>query len=216
MGPKKNHINLPLLVFILLLVTGLFAIGISRMGIDTDIVTSLPDNDRVISDAKYLIMNNPIQDQLVIDISLSKTDPDILVEGGRFIEGELRKSGLFKSVGINEARGLFPELLNHIINNLPVMFTEQELNEKVGPLLEPRRIRKKLEHDLSALLGIEGIGQAETISKDPLGLRYIAMARLSQLAPSRNAKIYRGQILSKDGGHLLITVSYTHLRAHET
>ncbi len=204
MGPKKNYINLPLLVFILLLVTGLFAIGISRMGIDTDIVTSLPNNDRVISDAKYLIMNNPIQDQLVIDISLSKTDPDILVEGGLFIEGELRKSGLFKSVGINEARGLFPELLNHIISNLPVMFTEQELNEKVGPLLEPRQIRKKLEHDLSALLGMEGIGQAETVSKDPLDLRYIAMARLTQLAPSRNAKIYRGQILSKDGGHLLI------------
>ena len=77
MGPKKNHINLPLLVFILLLVTGLFAIGISRMGIDTDIVTSLPNDDSVISDAKYLIMNNPIQDQLVIDISLSKADPDI-------------------------------------------------------------------------------------------------------------------------------------------
>ncbi|MCD6298600.1 MAG: MMPL family protein, partial [Deltaproteobacteria bacterium] len=204
MGPKKNHINLPLLIFILLLVTGLFAIGISRMGIDADIVTSLPNDDSVISDAKYLIMNNPIQDQLVIDISLSKADPDILVEGGRFIEGELRKSGLFKSVGINEDRGLFPELLNHIINNLPVMFTEQELNEKVGPLLEPRRIRKKLEHDLSALTGIEGIGQAETVSKDPLGLRYIAMARLAQLAPSRNAKVYRGQILSKDGGHLLI------------
>jgi uncharacterized protein len=204
MGPKKNHINLPLLVLILLLVTGLFAIGTSRMGIDTDIVTSLPDNDRVISDAKYLIMNNPIQDQLVIDISLSKTAPDTLVEGGRFIEGELRKSGLFKSVGINEARVLFPELLNHIINNLPVMFTEQELIEKVGPLLEPRQIRKKLEHDLSALLGIEGIGRAETISKDPLSLRYIAMARLTQLAPSSNAKIYRGQILSKDGGHLLI------------
>ncbi|MBW1704892.1 MAG: MMPL family transporter [Deltaproteobacteria bacterium] len=204
MGPKKNHINLPLLIFILLLVTGLFAIGISRMRIDTDIVTSLPDDDSVISDAKYLIMNNPIQDQLVIDISVSKADPDLLVEGGQFIEGELRKSGLFKSVGINEVRGLFPELLYHIINNLPVMFTEQELFEKVGPLLEPRRIRKKLEQDLSTLLGIEGIGRAETVSRDPLSLRYIAMARLADLAPSRNAKVYRGQILSKDGGHLLI------------
>jgi predicted exporter/SAM-dependent methyltransferase len=141
---------------------------------------------------------------MVIDISLSKTDPDILVEGGRFIEGELRKSGLFESVGIDEARRHFPELLDHIINNLPVMFTEQEIIEKIGPLLEPRIIRKKLEHELSALLGIEGIGRAETVSKDPLGLRYIAMARLTQLAPSRNAKIYRGQILSKDGGHLLI------------
>jgi len=204
MGPKKNHINLPLLTLVLLLVTGLFAIGISRMEIDADIVTSLPNDDRVISDAKYLIMNNPIQDQLVIDISLSKKDPDILVEGGDFIEDELRKSGLFKSVGINEGRGLFPELLYHIINNLPVMFTEQELNEKVGPLLEPRRIRKMLKHDLTALLGIEGIGQSEIVSRDPLGLRYIAMARLTHLAPSRNAKIYREQILSTDGGHLLI------------
>ncbi len=204
MGPKKNHINLPLLFLILFLITGLFAVGISRMGIDTDIVTSLPNDDKVISDAKYLILNNPIQDQLVININLSKTDPDILVEGGRFIEEELRKSGLFKSVGTNEVRSLFPELLNHIITSLPVMFTEQELNEKVGPLLEPWRIRKKLEHSLSALLGLEGIGQAETVSKDPLGLRFIAMARLTQLAPSRNAKIYRGQILSKDDRHLLI------------
>lgn len=183
----------------------LFAFAVHRIEIDTDIIQSLPQNDTVISDARYVIMNHPIQDQLVIDLSLQKDDPDALVAGADFIEKGLKKSRLFKEVGMKAVQDLFPELVSYIIDNLPVMFTQKDLNDKIKPMIEPGRVYQKLEENLSLLLNIDGIGQADMISKDPLGLRNLVMARLACLAPSKDVQIFGGHFLSSDGRHLLIT-----------
>ena len=60
------------LALALAVVSGFFAVGLSRVNIETDIVEFLPKGDPVISDALYIFKNHPIQDQLVIDISLQK------------------------------------------------------------------------------------------------------------------------------------------------
>ena len=52
---------------------------------------------------------------------------------------------------------------------------------------------------------MEGIGQAEFIALDPLGLKDLVLARLAPLAPSLNAGFFRGALLSADGRHLLVT-----------
>ena len=192
--------------FVTVIVTAaLLVIGLYRLNIETDILKTLPMQDPVISDAGYIFANHPFNDQLVIDVSIQKDDPDILVDGGEFIEKKLMNSGLFKSVGTRETQYLIPELINHIVRNLPALFTEKELEREVGPLLAPQKIRTRLEESVSALAGIEGIGQAGFISKDPLGLRNIVLAKLEHLAPSRNAQIYREQLVSSDWKHLLVT-----------
>ena len=65
-------------------------------------------------------------------------------------------------------------------------------------------MRRILAEDLKTLQGLEGIGQADLIARDPLGLRNLVLARMAQLLPSRDAQLYRGKILSRDGGHLLV------------
>ncbi|MFQ5486494.1 MAG: MMPL family transporter, partial [Desulfobacterales bacterium] len=197
-------INFYLLTLALLIPAALFAAGLYRTKIDTDIVSSLPHNNPVISDGLYIIKNHPIQNNLLIDISHQKNDLDILVECGLFVEKKLKRSGLFKSVGMKDAQSLIPDLLFYIVNNLPVMFSENELKNKIEPLLDKKKIQKKLADFRSRLFNIESIGRAELIIKDPLGLKDLVMAKLAYLSPSQNVRIYKRQLISSDGKHLLL------------
>ena len=172
--------------------------------IETDIVASLPQKDPVLSDARYCLTNLPLRDRVVVDVSLNKPDRDLLAEGALFVQERLKKSGLFQDVGIEQMQEIFPELMAHILTTLPAMFTATDLDEKVKPLLAPDRIRSILSDDLAQLQSLESIGLAEFARHDPLGLRDGVMARLSGLAPSGNASVYRGQLISSDGTHGLI------------
>jgi len=204
---KKPSFYFPIILLLAAAVSGLFCIGFYRLKIDTDIIKTLPENDPVVSDAGYILMNHPAGDQLVIDIALESHNPDgsdLLVEAGQFIEKKLMASGLFKSAGMKEIQNLVPELIFYITKNLPVLFTEGDLESKVKPFLWPKRVNNKLKESYSSLLHLDGIGQSELIASDPLGLRNIILAGLSHLFPSQNAKVYRGQLLSSDGGHLLL------------
>ena len=201
---KSTEIHWHRLILILFIVVILFGIGLYRIEIDSDIVASLPGDDPVISDAVYIFKNHPLQDQLLIDVSLQSDDLEILLECGERVEKKLIASGLFKYVGLKDVQNLMPDLLAYVVKNLPVMFTAEELEQKIEPLLEPGEIYKRLQAIYSQLLEMEGIGQAEFIAKDPLGLKNIILARLSHLAPSQNARIYRGNLISADGRHLLV------------
>jgi len=194
----------PLIVFALSAMTALFFYQLRHFKIETDIVGSLPQNDPVLADARYCLTNLPLQDRVVVDVSLNKPDRDLLLEGVLFIQERLKKSGLFENVGIEQMQEIVPELMTHVINSLPTMFTASDLDEKIKPLLSPSKIRTILSDHLVQLQSLESIGLADFARHDPLGLRNVVMARLSDLAPSKNASVYRGQLLSSDGTHVLI------------
>ena len=201
---KSTEIHWHRLILILLIVVILFGIGLYRIEIDSDIVASLPKDDPVISDAVSILKNNPFQDQLFIDISLQNDDLEILFECGELVEKKLSDSGLFKNVGLKDVQNIIPDLMAHVVKNLPVMFTAKELENKIEPLLEFNEVHKRLQAIYVQLLEMEGIGQAEFISKDPLGLKDFILAGLSHLAPSQNVRLYRGKLISADGRHLLV------------
>lgn len=194
----------PLIVFALSAMTALFFYQLRHFKVETDIVGSLPQNDPVLSDARYCLTNLPLQDRVVVDVSLKRPDRDLLIEGVLFIQERLKKSGLFENVGIEQMQEIFPELMAHVINSFPTMFTAEDLDEKIKPLLSPSKIRTILSDHLVQLQSLESIGLADFARNDPLGLRNVVMARLSDLAPSKNASVYRGQLLSSDGTHVLI------------
>jgi predicted exporter/SAM-dependent methyltransferase len=193
-------------ILVLVAVTGAFITGLQRLVIDTDLVASLPQNDSVLADARRILINHPIQDRVVIDVSRSEAeaDADGLVDVARVIEKRLRESGLFARVGLDEEQQRIPELIFSIAARLPVLFSAEELEEKVKPLLEPGKIRSTLSNHFAELSHLENIGQTALIAQDPLNLRNLILSRLSHLAPAQNAQIYRGCLLSADRKHLLI------------
>ena len=189
---------------VLVAVTGAFVIGLQRLMFDTDLAASLPQGDPVLADARRMITNHPIKDRVVIDIGRSEPDADGLVDAATVIEKRLRQSGLFARVGLDQEQQLIPELIFSIAARLPVLFSAEELQEEVKPLLEPAKIRAALSDHFAHLGRLESVGQTALIAQDPLDLRTLIFSRLSHLAPTQNAQILRGYLLSADKKHLLI------------
>lgn len=204
-APKYSKIfHVRRLIITLAVVGGLFAAGLTRINIETDIVSFLPRGDAVISDAFYIFQNHPIQDQLIIDVSLQQNNRELLVECARQVEQRLRQSGLFDTVGLQDFQSLIPDLAFHILYHLPLLFSAQDLRNHIQPLLDPAKVREKITQTRQSLFNLEGIGQSGFIARDPLGFKDSVMARLMHLAPTRSADIYKGQLISKDGRHLLV------------
>jgi predicted exporter/SAM-dependent methyltransferase len=189
---------------VILTVAGLFWVALQRLSFDTDLVASLPQDDPVLADARRLITHHPIQDRVIVDVSLPQADGDTLVVAAGLIEQRLLESGLFRRVGLGREQQRFPELLFSITGRLPVLFTAAELAEKVGPRLEPEEIRARLVAHFGQLGQLDSIGQTALIAQDPLNLRELILSRLSHLAPTRHAEIYQGQLISADRRHLLV------------
>ncbi len=201
---KLNGFKPGRFIAVLLVVAAFFIIGIHRLDIDTDVIKLLPQKDPAISDALYLFKNHPIMEQLVIDIGHTQENPDLLVDWGDRIERRLKQSSLFKSVGFDEFQRLIPELMTYIVAHIPVLFTAEQLESQVLPMIETGAVEKRLNELYWSLLNLEGIGQTEFIEKDPLGFKDLVLARLSALAPPQNARLYKGKLLSADGKHLLV------------
>ncbi len=194
------------LLFIISLSAVAFAIlGLLRLDIDTDLVRSLPADERVIADAIDIFEHHPIHDQIAVDVMLNVVNPDTLVEIGGFLENKMEESGLFSQVGIDSTSVLIPDLAIHIARNLPLLFSLDELNEKVAPLLEDELINERILSLYEDLSSIEGIGQVDFIGLDPLGLKDIVLAKMAPLKPSTNTRFYLNNLLSADGHHLLVT-----------
>ncbi len=210
MKPPVKTINLPWLGVVLLVAVILFAIGFARITIDTDIVESLPTGDPVIADAIYIFKNHPVKDRIAIDIGIDDQDPDRLVAIARQVEQSLKRSGLFAQVGLDDTRDAIAELVYHIADHLPRLFTAADLEENVRPRLSPENIRREMEQAVNALYGMDGIGQAALISKDPLGLRNPLLASLSRLMPATTGRIHRGRLISADGKHSLVLATPRH------
>lgn len=201
---QRYKLRWSFIILVLLAVTGAFVAGLQHLIFDTDLVASLPQDDSVLADAHRIITHHPIQDRVVIDVGRSDADADGLANAAMVIEKRLRESGLFARVSLEQEQQLIPELIFSITGRLPVLFSAEELEEKVKPLLEPGKIRATLSDHFAQLGHLESVGQTALIAQDPLNLRNLIFSRLSHLAPSQNAQIYKGYLLSADKRHLLI------------
>ena len=201
---RRYHFRWSLLIAVAAVLVGVFLYVSTNVKIDTDILASMPRHDPVLADAYRVIRHLPVQDRLIIDCEIRGGSRDDLVAGAELIESGLMKSGLFRQVGMGQMQTLMPELIGHIVGHLPLLFDGPQLEAQIAPLLTPAQVRKALAEDLSLLQNLEGIGQAGIIARDPLGIRNLVLARMAQILPSRDAVMYRGHLLSKDGAHLLI------------
>jgi len=201
---KGYTFNIKVLLLTVITLAFLGVIGFLNLNIDTDIVSSLPKKDPVLADAAYVLQHHPMQDLIVIDIGYQKNDPDILVQAGNFVEEELRQSALFKTVEMESFEEIFPTIMIHVSNNLPVLFSEKELTETIKPMLTPESIQQKLKDNYLRLSNINSIGITEMIAHDPLGFSDQILAKLLYLSPTDKADFYKGHLISMDGKHLLV------------
>lgn len=191
-------------MLIVLTISGLFALGVFRLQFSTDMLASLPHNDPVLADARYILRHNPALEKIAIDINTAREDTALLSEAAAFVEKRLRTSGLFRRVGLEHMAKLMPGLVQYIAAGLPRLFTGQELAQTVAPLLEPEKVRAALAGHITGLSSLQGIGRAGLLARDPLGLSRLVLGRLALLIPAKNIRIEQGLLLSADRRHGLI------------
>ncbi len=180
-------------------------LGLHRLHIDTDVLNSLPGQDPELGQTLALLANHPLTDLVAIDVALERPDPDRLVASGGLIARQLERSGLFSVVGNREMAAFLPVLATDISHQLPLLFSAAELEKRITPLLTPQALERRLEQLQRQLATMEGIGRFRFMAADPLGLKDLVLARAALLAPAGGGRWYRGQLLSADGRHLLIT-----------
>jgi len=202
---KAYKFNFPLLLVVGLAICCFAFLGLKRLRIDTDMTKALPAHEQVIADALEIFQNHPIHDQVAIDIMIDKDAPDILVACSASLQQTMRASGLFAEVGLGDVGALIPELAHQVVQELPLLFSREELENTIAPRLESDAIRQRLHELIQGMSGLEGIGQASFIGPDPLGFKDPVLAKLIHLAPSANASMYKGNLLSQDKRHLLLT-----------
>ena len=201
---RKYQIKWSLVLITALIVGLLFVWETKHLKIETDILESIPQNDPVLASARQVISHLPIQDKLFIDLEQPFADRDKLVEAASFLTEKLNKSGLFTKVGIDDEANNFPELITYINDNLPLLLNAAELDQKIKPLLDTDKIRGAMAQNRQSLEQLEGIGRAEMMAKDPLGISSIILRQMSALLPSNKAQYYRNQLISADGKSALI------------
>ena len=204
-GMKQHYaLRWSLALLIILAVAGLFIAGVSRLRFSTDMLATLPQNDPVLADSRYVLRHNPALEKIAIDIRLEREDTALLTDSAAFVEARLRESGLFRQVGLEHLTRLMPGFVHYAAANLPVLFSRQELDETVAPLLAPEKVREALAARLADLSALGGIGQAGLLAGDPLNLRSIVLGRMARLMPVKNAELANGRLISRDRLHALI------------
>ncbi|MDP2852753.1 MAG: MMPL family transporter [Smithellaceae bacterium] len=204
MSSEKHSIKWSIVIIVALIVGLLFFWETNHLKIETDILESMPHHDPVLASARQVISHLPIQDKIFIDLEQVSPDRDKLVGAASMLTDKLNKSGLFAKVGVSDEANHVPELIAHVISNLPSLLSASDLEQKIQPLLTPAKIRDAMAQNRRGLEQLEGIGRSEMIAKDPLGFAGVVLGQMSSLLPANKAQFYRGQLISADGKHALI------------
>ncbi len=203
----QKKINSRLLTAVVFCSAMLFAAGLFRVRIDTDIASSLPVNDPVIADAIHIFNHHPIKDQIAIDVRIHPADKNLLVKIGAQVEKRLVKSNLFDHVGLDDMQSIIPALIKDVTGRMPFLFSEKDLETRILPKLSPPNVKNAL-HQLSrSLYNLQSVGQADLMSKDPLGFRNLLLEELAGLAPGSTGRIFKGKLISEDEAHLLVVAA---------
>ncbi|MBW2699956.1 MAG: MMPL family transporter [Deltaproteobacteria bacterium] len=192
------------LVLVLIGVPAAFWLGFSRLQVDSDVLAALPAGDLAMESARRVLDAHPALEQVVVDLEVADGSTERLFEAAETCSKRMRESGLFAKVGLNEAAQDFAGFLADLPARLPFMFDEKMLEQDVAPRLDAAFIRGRLLRSLNEMASLDGVGQAELLAADPLGLHELVFQRLASLSPSPGARMRAGHLLSADGKHVLL------------
>jgi predicted exporter/SAM-dependent methyltransferase len=192
------------------LATGLLAWwGGIRLRVDTDITSAVPVGNLAFESARQVLARHSSLDKVVVNLSFSDghSDPEGLIAAGDLVAGELERSGLFTSVGTAAAARGLTGIYARVPEQLPILFSDEQLAKQVAPRLTPEAIASRLASLAADVSDLAGIGTAKRVAEDPLGLGELTLARLGDLVPTKQARIERGHVLDLAGKNLLLVAT---------
>ncbi len=199
-----THLGVTLLVPAGFVLGGLLLYA--RTTTEQDVGAMLPDGPGSPREAARLLSEFGVLNTLLIDLELPGATKEQLAEQGNALAAALRASGAFTEVttapSVEEMRVLgqvlFPRRL----------YLFEDPRADIERRLEPDRLKVALTALRSQLASPQALVTKVDLLRDPLGLDAELIAGLSQLAGDVHP--FRGQLLSRDGHHLLLVTTPAH------
>jgi len=176
---------------------------LSTMRVDEDIRAMIPDEPSEAARQFRLLQQSPLSGKLLIQVSAGEgvSTSALLTAVDRLAQamGPPR----FRRVLTGPPVTPGGELIPFLTRSLPSLFTETD-RSLVLELLEPERIRGRLEEILAGLRSPEGWAHRAFTRRDPLGLGLLTLEKLRHVSPIPEVRVVDGHFLSLDGRHALL------------
>ncbi len=205
---SKNPLIFYSVFFISLAVTVNFAL---RVKFEEDISRILPADEKV-EKLTRVFNNSKFADRLVVTVSMKDTtsegNPDSLVlYAGAFSDAVRAQLGEY--IGslqdkVDDEKTI--QLIDAVSEHLPLYLDETDY-DKIDTLIQPERLRATLANNLRTLTSPAGIALKTLISRDPVGIGNLGLAKMQGLQYDGNFELYDSYVMSRDYRHLLIFIT---------
>lgn len=205
---EKRRLALYIIFGIIFLMAAWFA---SRVKFEEDISKILP-KDKKIEKLNEVFQNSKFMDKLVVIVSLKDTaataQPDSLIAyTDTLVENiQLKLTPFIGKLNVKVDDELVMELFGLLNEHLPVFLDEKDYLE-IDSLIKPQKVKETLEQDFRTLTSPTGFALKTMISKDPVGITFLAMKKLQQLQFDENFERYENYIVTRDMKHLLFFIT---------
>ena len=161
-----------------------------KINLEEDITKALPQ-DYKIEKVNTIIQNTKFLDRLTVLISLKDTSqdalPDSLISFADKFVAKLDRQlpGYIKKINYKVDEEQILNLMKVITEHLPLYLDEKDY-KSIDSLIDPKQIGKTLEQNYRTLTTSVGFGLKKIISKDPVGITFIALNKLSRMHYDEN------------------------------
>ena len=189
----------------------LLAVGAFQIKIEEDITKFFPE-DKKVENLNYVFQNSKFAEKLTVMLSMKDSaavpNPDSLVATADklivYIENDL-KPYIAKITSRVDEEKVFG-IVNTVHDHLPVFLDDKDYI-RLDSLLKPINTRKAIQENYNQLISPIGVGIKKIILKDPLGLSFLALRKLSGIQYDENFELYDGYILTRDHRHLVFFIT---------
>ena len=195
---------------VFLIVSMAAIVAASRISLEENITKFFPDDDRV-KKLNYIFRNSPAAERIVVMVSTRdsanelSTDSLIAATEAVAMEMDTSLSRLNAKVKSQVDDERIFDVSEQILRHLPVFLNEADYLV-LDSLTRPDGVRDALTRNYRQLLSPSGIFLKQIITKDPVGLSYLAFKKLRELQYDANFEIYNGYIITKDHRHVVFFV----------
>ncbi len=181
-----------------------------KINLEEDITKALPQ-DYKIEKVNTIIQNTKFLDRLTVLISLKDTSqdalPDSLISFADKFVAKLDRQlpGYIKKINYKVDEEQILNLMKVITEHLPLYLDEKDY-KSIDSLIDPKQIGKTLEQNYRTLTTSVGFGLKKIISKDPVGITFIALNKLSRMQYDENFDLYDNRIFTKDQKFLILII----------
>ena len=205
---QKRQPALYLTFAAIFLTAGWFAMQVK---FEEDIAKILP-KDKKIEKLNEVFQNSKFMDKLVVTVSLKDTaaaaQPDSLVSYADELAENVQEklAPYISNINYKVDDGIALELFGTITEHLPVYLNDKDYTA-IDSLIRPEKVQQSMEQNFRTLSSPAGFALKSMISKDPVGISFLALKKLQQLQYDENFELYDSYILTKDRKHLMLFIT---------